>query len=215
MISSASAEPNQVHNTSTSSVQEKVVAIPQTMASAVRDVVVLRNLAEATNSAVADLYRRVNASDLERRTGFKVHEAVSALLGSLADHYGMSWSHIAELIGVSAQAVRKWRKGELATGENRLNVARVAAFLDLLTEMQIADPSQWLEVPLVAGFSITGLQLYRAGKVDLLLEWADKRIDTPERVLDMFDPRWRVKYGSNYETFQADDGNLSIRRGSE
>src|SRR5207245_3987468 len=150
---------------------------------------------------VAELYRRVNASDLDWITGFKVHEAVSGLLDALADHYGMSWSHSAELVGVSAQAVRKWRKGEPATGENRLNVARVAAFMDLLTEMHIADPSQWLEVPLVPGYSITGLSLYRAGKVDLLLEWADKRIDTPERVLDLFDSIWRQKYGSSYETF--------------
>lgn len=215
MISSKSAEPNPVDTTSTSSVHEKIVAIPQTMASAVREVVELRNRAEATNSAVADLYRRVNASDLERRTAFKVHEGVSVLLDELADHYGMSWSHIADLVGVSSQAVRKWRKGEPATGENRFNVARISAFMNLLTEMHIADPSQWLEVPLVHGYAVTGLLLYRAGRVDLLLEWADKRIDTPERVLDLFDARWREKYGSGYETFRAADDNLSIRRRSE
>jgi DNA-binding transcriptional regulator YiaG len=212
VISSASAQQKHIDTTSTSSVQEKVVAIPQTMSSALRAVVELRDLAEKTNTAVADLYRRVNLSDLERRTGFKVHEAVPALIDALADHYGMSWSHIAELVGVSAQAVRKWRKGEQATGGNRRSVARLAALMDLLTEMHIADPSQWLEVPLVPGYPITGLQLYRAGRVDLLLEWADKRIDKPEYVLDLFEPEWRDKYGSDYETFQAADGNLSIRR---
>jgi hypothetical protein len=214
-VISPAIEPQHIDKTATSSVQENVVPIPQTMASVVRQVVELRDLADATQNEVAELHRRINVSDLERRTTFKVREGVAALLDVLADQYGMSWNHIAALAGVSPQSVLKWRKGEPATGPNRLKVARLGAFLDLLSEMGIVDPSQWLEVPIVPGYSVNAIDFYVADKIDLLLEWADMRIDKPERVLDLFDADWREKYGSNYETFSAADGKLSIRHRGE
>ena len=212
MISRTSAEPEAVDTTSTSSVTEVVVPIPQTMTSLVSQVKGLRDRVQATNQDVAELHRRVNAHDLERRTHFKVREDTRQLLDRLAIHYGMSWNQIAQLVGVSPQAVRKWRKGEVATGENRLGVARVAALLDILSDLRIANPAQWLEVPLVPGYTVTSLDIVAARKVDLLLEWADLRIETPERLLDVFDRNWREKYESKYETFVAGDGNLSLRR---
>ncbi len=212
---SAATEPQQMDKTATSSVQENVVPIPQTMASVVRQVVELRDLVDATQNEVAELHRRVNVSDLERRATFKVREGVPALLDVLANQYGMSWNHIAALAGVSPQSVLKWRKGEPATGPNRLKVARLGAFLDLLSEMGIADPSQWLEVPIVPGYSVNAIDLYVAGKIDLLLEWANMRIESPERVLDLYDSKWRERYASDYETFEAPDGSLSIRRRGE
>ncbi len=185
------------------------------MATVIRLVVELRDRVDATQNQVAELHRRVNVSDLERRTNFKVREGVGAILEVLADHYGMSWNHIAALAGVSPQSVLKWRKGEAATGANRLNVARLGAFMDLLSEIRINDPSQWLEVPIVPGYSVNAIDLYIAGKIDLLLEWANMRIESPERVLDLYDSKWRERYASDYETFEASDGNLSIRRRGE
>ncbi len=212
MISPTSAEPEDVDATSTSSVKEVIVPIPQTMTSLVKEVKVLRDQVQATNQDVADLHRRVNAHDLDRRTHFKVRTEMRDLLDLVAVHYGMSWNQIAQLVGVSAQAVRKWRKGELATGENRFAVARLVALLDLLVELRIANPVQWLEVPLVAGYSVTAFDILAARKLDLVLEWADMRIDSPERLLDLFELKWRERYKTEYETFIAGDNNLSLRR---
>lgn len=211
MISPESAEPQEVDTTATSAVRE-IVPIPQTMTSLVRRVAGLRDLVQATSADVTELHRKVNASDLDRRTAFKVREGVVPLLNGLAVRRGMSWSDIAFALGVSVQAVRKWRKGEAATGENRLALAKLAAFVDLLSELGIDDPVSWLEVPLVPGYALRGLDLYAAGKVELLLEWADMRIESAERLLDLFDRDWRTKHKLAYETFEAPDGNLSIRR---
>jgi DNA-binding transcriptional regulator YiaG len=212
MIAPESVEPQQIDTTATSSVTEVLVPIPQTLTFLVRQVSDLRDRVQETSSEVADLNRRVNATDLDRRTHFKVREGVPILLDEIASEAGMSWNDLARSVGVSPQAVRKWRQGEPATGENRLALARLAAFIDLLSELGIGDPAVWLEVPLISGYSIRGLDLYAAGKIDLLLEWANMRIDSPERLLELFDSKWRDKYHTSHETFKAGDGNLSIRR---
>jgi DNA-binding transcriptional regulator YiaG len=212
MIAPESVEPQRMDTTATSSVTEVVVPIPQTLTSLVHRISDLRDRVLETSSEVADLNREVNATDLDRRTHFKVREGVAALLDQLSLDGGMSWNDMARSVGVSAQTVRNWRKGEPATGENRLALARLAAFIDLLSELGIGDPAVWLEVPIVSGYSVRGLDLYAAGKIDLLLEWANMRFETPERLLDLFDPKWRETYGTAHETFRAGDGNLSIRR---
>jgi len=208
-----SPEPEQkeVDTTATSSVRH-IVPMPQTMTSMVREVAGLRDQVEATNAKVTELDRQINASDLDRRTHFKVREGVIPILEQLATERGMSWSVIALTLGVSVQAVRKWRKGAPATGENRMALAKLAAFVDLLGELRIDDPVSWLEVPLVPGYALRGLDLYAAGKIELLLEWAGMRIDSAEHLLDSVDPDWRTKHRLAYETFEAPDGNLSIRR---
>jgi transcriptional regulator with XRE-family HTH domain len=212
MISPKSAESVEVDSTAKSSVPSVIVEIPHTFTSLVNEVAGLRDQVQEQNIGVADLYRRINAFDLDRRTAFKVREGIQPLLDGLAIDRGMSWNDIARLVHVSPQSVRKWRKGEQATGDNRLGVAKLAAFLDVLSELGIGDAAQWLEVPIVEGYPVTGFDLYAAGKIDLLLEWADRRIDSPERLLDQFDGAWREKYRTMYETFKAGDGNLSIRR---
>jgi hypothetical protein len=212
VISPKSAESVEMDSTAKSSVPSVIVEIPHTFTSLVNEVAGLRDEVQEQNVGVADLYRRINAFDLERRTAFKVREGIQSLLDGLAINCGMAWNDIARLVGVSQQSVRKWRKGEPATGDNRLAVAKLAAFLDVLSELGIGDAAQWLEVPISAGYPITGLDLYAAGKIDLLLEWADRRIDSPERLLDQFDDEWREKYRTDYEIFEAGDGNLSIRR---
>jgi hypothetical protein len=211
MISPKSAESLELDSTAKSSVPSVIVDIPQTYSSLVNEVAGLHDRVQEQNVGVADLHRRINALDLDRRTSFKVREGMQPLLDTLADDSGMSWNDVARLVGVSPQSVRKWRKGEQATWENRVAVAQVAAFLDVLSQLGIGDPAQWLEVPIVGNYPITGMDLYAAGKINLLLEWADRRIDSPERVLDQFDSGWREKYRTSYETFEAGDGNLSIR----
>jgi DNA-binding XRE family transcriptional regulator len=211
MISPKSAESLELDSTAKSSVPSVIVDIPQTYSSLVNEIAGLHDQVQEQNVGVADLHRRINALDMGRRTSFKVRDGMQPLLDALANDCGMSWNDVARLVGVSPQSVRKWRKGEQATWENRLAVAQLATFLDVVSQLGIRDPAQWLEVPIVAGYPITGMDLYEAGMVNLLLEWADRRIDGPERVLDQFDSGWREKYRTSYETFEAGDGHLSIR----
>jgi hypothetical protein len=207
-----SPEPEkQEDDTTKTSAVRQIVPIPQTLTSMVRQVEGLRDRVQATSDQVTELHRQINASDLDRRTAFKVREGVVPLLEQLAIRRGMSWSVIALTLGVSVQAVRKWRMGTPATGENRLALARLTAFIDILDELNIDDPVSWLEVPLVSGYSLRGLDLYAAGKIELLLEWAGMRISA-EQLLDAFAPDWRTRNRLSYETFEAPDGNLSIRR---
>jgi transcriptional regulator with XRE-family HTH domain len=210
MISPESVEPQEVDATATSSVAP-LVEIPQTRTSLVKRVAGLRDRIQLTSSDAQNLHREINESDLDRRTGFKVRAGIPVLLAEVARQRGMSWSDLAEMVGVSVQAVRKWRRGEPAAGEHRLALARLAAFIELLSEMSIDDPVGWMEVPLKPGFGVRGLDLYAAGRIDLLLEWAEMRIDV-DRLLDSFALGWRETYKLEYETFEAADGQLSIRR---
>lgn len=91
------------------------------------------------------------------------------------------------------------------------HLPRLAAFLDLLEDELISDPAGWLEMPLVAGYSPRYLDLYRAGRIDLLFELASLRT-TPQQALDEFAPDWHQRLRLEHEVFEAGDGHLSIRR---
>ena len=86
----------------------------------------------------------------------KAAKSVAALLKELAGERCMSWSDIAEVLGVSISAIRKWRKGGDASPGSRLKLAQFAALLDVLEEKApISDPAGWMELdlPLAAGLS--------------------------------------------------------------
>jgi len=211
MISPEAVEPKEVTATQSSAANVVMVPIPQTLSSLKGQVADLRDRVKETNAHVEALDHQINARDLERRSHFKVREDMPALLEQLSRQWGMAWNDIALCVGVSGQAVRKWRKGEPASGPNRLSVATLAAFVGVLSELAIKDPASWLEVPIVSGYPIRGLDLYAAGRLDLLLEWANMRIPDGSTLLTAFDPDWRTTYHREYETFVAGDGNLSIR----
>lgn len=161
---------------------------------------------------IADLHADVKEADLAARTSAKARKSVTGLLAELGQERGMSWSDIASWAGVSVSAVRKWRQGGEATPENRSRLAMIAALLDWLTEYMIEDPAQWLEMefPLPAGYSIRPLDLLLEEQVDGLLDIAAERA-TPEQVLDRLDSTWRDTLRSDFEVFEAADGERAIR----
>lgn len=133
------------------------------------------------------------------------------LLGLLGDE-GLAWRDVARLVGVSVPALRKWRHGEPSTGENRLKVARVLAICELLGEKaMISDAASWLEMPLVDGVPINGLDLLAAGRSDLLFRRALHHDADPEVILDEAEPDWRSTYRGAFELFVADDGLPGLR----
>jgi len=183
----------------------------QTVASITRKFGILRDETSTLDANVGSHHRAAQRLSLELRARDWARRDVPRLLRELSSQRGLGWIYIARLLGVSVQALRKWRNGEPATGEHRLAVARLAAFLDLLEDELISDPAGWLEMPLVAGYSPRHLDLYRAGRFDLLFELAGLRI-TPEQALDELESDWRVRFRLEHEVFEAGDGHLSIRR---
>ena len=149
---------------------------------------------------------------LHRALSYKLtKENLSGLLDALSD-VGLSWREIARVSGVSIPAVRKWRNGEQATGENRTRVAMLAALCQLAKdEYLIDDVASWLEVPLHQDVPLTVLDLVVEDRFDLALQLASERDADPERILDQFDPGWQERYSSAVEVFTAPDGLLGVR----
>lgn len=168
-------------------------------------------------SEVRVLTERVEAlhqvsHDLEWRTVTSRHarENVATMLSSIAD-LGFAWRDIARLVGVSVPALQKWRKGEKASGDNRLKLAGILAACEIISShYMVADIASWFEVPLSLTAPVTPIDLYANGNIDLVFEFASGHSD-PEALLSQFDPEWREHFRSDFEVFDAGDGHRSIR----
>ncbi|MGW6875204.1 helix-turn-helix domain-containing protein [Streptomyces xanthophaeus] len=176
----------------------------------------LRSRAALVSGDIVDLHNQATDDDLRARAAMKSRSGVPTLLNELAVERGMAWSDIARLVGVSVSAVRKWRTGGDATAEKRQMLARLAAFLDLLTELAVEDPVQWMEVPLALpeGYSVRPVELYAMGHLIPVLEMAGLRRE-PTDVMDEVLPDWRTTRKSDYEVFVASDGDLAFRERGE
>ena len=136
-------------------------------------------------------------------------------LGGLLDHLsdlGFSWRCIARVLGISVPALRKWRLGGRATGENRRRLATVVAFCDVArSRCHVSDVAGWLETPLHADAPVTGADLVAENRFDLILRLARDQGSDPEAVLDDFEPDWRDRYSSPVEVFAGPDGMPGLR----
>jgi len=176
----------------------------------------LRTDVDFLGNQAKELHGKTREFDLAERTRAKAGLSVATLLDELSIGRGMGWSDIAEVLGLSISAVRKWRKGGDASPESRLKLARIAAFLEMLEDKGIvSDPAAWMEMrlPLAAGFSIRPLDLYLEGHENALLDLAEQREDA-EYILDQVRPNWR-EGRSEFEVVDDDDGERVIRRRGE
>lgn len=142
----------------------------------------------------------------------KAARSVAELLEELTGNRGMGWSDIADVLGVSVSAIRKWRRGGDASPGSRVKLAQFAALLDVLEEKApISDPAGWMELtlPIAAGYFIRPLDLYLDGHIDALMDLAESRLEAYQ-VLDQVRPNWRDDR-SAFEVFQDVDGARSIR----
>lgn len=131
-------------------------------------------------------------------------------LRALSD-LGFAWRDLARLLGVTVPAIQKWRRGERISPEKKERIHRLAAACDCLAyPFEVKDIAGWFEMPLLEGVPLTPMDLWIAGQQDLVFMAADDNAD-PEDVLDKFQPDWQERYRSDFETFEAEDGNLSIR----
>jgi hypothetical protein len=147
------------------------------------------------------LYARL----LSVKTSEKKQAEVTSLLLGLSD-LGFSWSDLARIFGVSIPGLRKWRLGEPPTPNNRVKVAALAALCELLREKNplIEDVAAWLEMPLVNGVPITGIDLLAHGRSDLVIRYVID--DDADAILDTFDPDWRKDFDSTVVVVEGPDG---------
>lgn len=173
----------------------------------------LRTEVDMLGGEVQELHGEARELDLNNRTLEKSKKSVPNLLEELTRDRGMGWSDIAEVVGVSVSAIRKWRKGGEASPGSRQKLSRIAALLDILEEKALVhDPAAWMEMdlPLEAGYFIRPLDLYLEGHMTALIDLAEQR-QTVTQVLDQVRPNWRGSR-SDFEVFLDTDGERSIRR---
>jgi hypothetical protein len=161
-----------------------------------------------------DWHEQTLRSLLNHKTDDKARLGLQSLLITLTAGYGLGWSDIARLVGVSVPAVRKWRHGGDITSARLQNVARLVAFLGMLEDEEIRDPAAWLDLPLddpgdaVPPVSATKKQIYINGGVIDLLEYAKRHISS-EALLSRASVSTRRNTVSN-RVIKAPDGILSI-----
>jgi transcriptional regulator with XRE-family HTH domain len=176
----------------------------------------LRTDVDSLHDDMRALHDETRSHDLDDRAHLKAtHSDVLTLMEELAFARGMSWADIAAAAHVSISAIRKWRKGGTATGSNRLRLARLAAFLDLLEERGVADPAQWMEMelPLGPGYHLRAVDLFISGHAEALIEWEEQRSDITV-ILNTVMPHWR-EWRSDAEVFIDEDGQRSLRMRAE
>jgi hypothetical protein len=144
------------------------------------------------------------------RTGRRARLSVAQILEELAA-LGFAWRDIARVLGVTVQAIQKWRRGTGASASNRFKAASFLAGCDLIAESyEVQEIASWFEVPLVAGIPVTPLDLWSAERPDLVFDYASGHAEADE-TLTLWQPDWQTKYRSDFEVFTASDDQLSIR----
>lgn len=165
---------------------------------------------DETNHDVASLHRDVRDERLAVETRSAAKRSATSLLEDLSER-GFSWRDIARMVRVSVPAVKKWRKGDAISGDNRYQLAQLWALCEILDEeVLIEDLATWFDIPLVSSASITPVDLIVGGRPDLVQEHAHEN-EAPATVLDEFDPDWRLRMSADFETVRAGDGTMSIR----
>ena len=150
------------------------------------------------DSTVESGRRAIRSLDLDERTAVKATSSVNDLLEVLAVDWGLAWSEIARLCGVTVSAVRKWRMGESVSPDNRRALARLAAFLELLEVVgPVGDAAGWLGMRLSERYTVTASDLYSAGHADDVLEYAQGQLGLND-LLERWEPDWRATNRSEW-----------------
>lgn len=150
----------------------------------------------------------VNMSLGDRAARMTLGRSLASMLEELADA-GMSWAEIAAVAEVTPAAVRKWRRGGDAAGTKRMAVAQLLALLEMLGELLVAEPAAYLISPVVPETTVTVLDVFRAGRHDLVLDLACQR-KPATAVLDEFEPAWRTKAARRFAVQAGEDGERAL-----
>jgi hypothetical protein len=162
---------------------------------------------------VEDAHRKALELAINERASEHARRSSAELIEDLSIRWGLSWTAISELVGVSIPALRKWRKGGGISGDSHSRLARLAAFNEMLEEnCAIGEPALWLDTPLLPDRFVTPRKLYGLGTVAQvgLLEFAGLH-HSPEDLLTRLIPNWEQSYPvRRHDALLADDGTVSV-----
>lgn len=149
---------------------------------------------------------------LSTATARHIERSALDLLTELSEVHGITISDIASALRVRVPTIRIWRKDrKTITPGDHLRLATLLAFLEILTQA-VATPVRWISEPLVDGFNVTPLDIYSPDRAAQLLALAvGNGPHTAESLLDTVDTEWRGRWKSDYEVFEALDGEYSMR----
>ena len=169
----------------------------------------LRSDVGILSADVANAHSESLLLQLRARTQEAAKRSPSDLLSELSA-LGFAWTAVARLVGVSVPAVRKWRQGESVSGDNRARLAQLVAFVGVLArDHLVADVASWLEIP-ISESPFTGVDVYAAGDVGALMEYASEHLRGPE-LLDRVIADWRQALDPRFEVFTSEDGQRGLR----
>jgi transcriptional regulator with XRE-family HTH domain len=165
-----------------------------------------RVVAESREEALAEIRRRLDAA-----TALHARKSPGDVVAYLSESIGVGQLSIARALRVSPTAVRKWRRGESARPEHRARLAQFAALSGLLDDLGPHDPAGWLDIQVSNESELTPLDLFLAGRSDLVVLLGAELAD-PQETLDEFDGSWRTKFGTDpdYEVVTLADGSRSV-----
>jgi hypothetical protein len=173
----------------------------------------LRDRAGSLKNEVDGTHHEARAQRLDELTAMIARQDPHEVLAELSGRYGLSWSTLAKLVAVSPTAIRKWRKGDAISADNRRALSRVRAFLDLLERnaSPLEDVASWLEMRVSDDATVTAVDLYVAERMDLILDLASART-SPHGALQSFDSEWRSKFArdTKFRVVRASDGMPAI-----
>lgn len=169
-----------------------------------------RNVHSVLGEDLTDIHHRSLRLQLDARIEKLLGRNPTELLGALAD-LGFGWRDIARMVGVSVPALRRWRQGEMPTGDNRRAIAQLLAFVELLSEDHVFGLASWMEAPIVTCAPTTRIDLYAAGRLKVVFDLAAEKC-SPEAAMDIAEPGWRDRYRSDWEVADGEDGQPVIRR---
>jgi DNA-binding transcriptional regulator YiaG len=172
----------------------------------------IRDIADLRHRDISSLHGQTQDLELNTLAHRRLRDGVGALLEELSDRRGVAWSQLAKVIGVSVPAVRKWRTGQSAPSpDNKMLLATLAAFFDLLDRGIISDPAGWVEAP-INDTVLSGFDVYLTPNGPIaLLEFANGRISADE-LLDRQVPGWRERHRRDprFRIERASDGKAAI-----
>ncbi len=172
----------------------------------------LRYRANDVHADVSTLGRSIYDLNLKERTAEQEKKSVATLLAAVTQT-GIGWAALSRLLKISVPAIRKWRQGQGASPENRKALAELSALMQMLHEQfMVEDPASWLEIPL-ASTHTSLVDVYAAGRTDLVLDYAGSWIRSADQVMDAFEPAWRERTSiQEFETYIAADGQPAVRK---
>ncbi len=151
---------------------------------------------------------RDDVDELEQLTRAFWRRPPTKLLELLNSDYDIAWNDIATVVGISRQAVTKWRKKQALPDSRRFgSLCKLAAFAARVKRSG-GDPGYWLALPLQLAADVEShlslADVLSTGHFELALRHFDRRISDGDVLAKMF-PGYQAESGGLVEVV-LDDG---------